>query len=177
MRLTVRTIGLLLAALGAWGAIVPFVGPKFDYPFPAGSDVSAWHWSETAWQLSLLPGIATFYGGMILLGLLGTVRIAPAVGALVALAGGAWFVLGAEFSRLWTTPPADGTGSDWMIIATNVGYHEGLGVAIAALSAFALGMLTLLPERRTAPHDAPAIPHPVLEQEPERTYEEPVSTR
>jgi hypothetical protein len=177
MRLTVRTIGLLLAALGAWGALVPFVGPEFDYPFPAGSDVSAWEWSDTAWQLSLLPGIAAFYGGMILLGLLGTVRIAPAIGALVALGAGAWFVLGAEFSRLWTTPPPDGTGSDWMIIATNVGYHEGLGLAIAALSAFALGMLTLLSQRGTAPAEAPTIPHPVLEHEPEQKYEERVSTR
>ena len=48
MRLTVRTIGLLLAALGAWGALVPFVGPEFEYPFPAGSDVGAWEWSDTA---------------------------------------------------------------------------------------------------------------------------------
>jgi hypothetical protein len=63
-----------------------------------------------------------------------------------------------------------------MIIATNAGYHEGLGLAIAALSAFALGMLALLPERQTAPQDAPTIPHPVLEHEPEPQYNEPVST-
>jgi hypothetical protein len=50
-------------------------------------------------------------------------------------------------------------------------------LAIAALSAFALGMLTLLPERRTAPEEAPTIPHPVLEHEPELKYEEPVSNR
>jgi hypothetical protein len=166
---------LLLAALGAWGAVVPFVGPEFEYPFPAGSDIGPWEWSNTAWQLSLLPGIAVFYGGMILLGLLGVTRVAPAFGALVALAGGAWFVLGAEFSRLWMTPPSEGTGSDWMVIATNVGYHEGLGLTIAALSAFALGMLALLPER-ARPEEAPTTPHPVLEHEPERKYREPVST-
>jgi hypothetical protein len=103
MRLTVRTIGLLLVALGLWGAIVPFVGPEFDYPFPAGSAVESWSWSDTTWQLSLLPGIGAAYGGLILLGLLGTVRFAPALGALIALVSGLWFVLGAQFSHLWTT--------------------------------------------------------------------------
>ncbi len=77
MRFTVRSIGFLLVALGAWGAIVPFIGPEFGYPFPAGSDVGSWEWSETTWQLSLLPGIGAVYGGLILLGLLGSVRIAP----------------------------------------------------------------------------------------------------
>ena len=172
MRFTVRSIGFLLVALGAWGAIVPFVGPEFDYPFPAGSDVGSWEWSETAWQLSLLPGIGAVYGGLILLGLVGSVRIAPALGALIALTSGAWFVLGSEFSRLWTTPPPDGSGSDWMVIATNLGYHEGLGLAIVALSALALGMLALLPERVAKTQEQPLIAHPVLDHEPERAYEE-----
>jgi hypothetical protein len=172
MRFTVRSIGFLLVALGVWGAIVPFVGPEFSYPFPAGSDIGSWEWSETTWRLSLLPGIGAVYGGLILLGLLGSVRIAPAVGALIALASGAWFVLGSEFSRLWTTPPPDGTGSDWMVIATNLGYHEGLGLAIVALSALALGMLALLPERAAKTQEQPLIAHPVLDHEPERAYEE-----
>jgi hypothetical protein len=184
MRLTVRSIGLLLVALGAWGAIVPFVGPEFGYPFPAGSGRDSWDWTASTWQLSLLPGIAAAYGGLILLGLLGTVRFAPALGAFVALVAGAWFVLGAEFSRLWTSPPADGTGSDWMVIATNAGYHEGLGLAISSLAAFALGLLALLPERAPAVlpvQQQPAVddePDPVLDREPERQYEdEPVVSR
>jgi hypothetical protein len=64
-----------------------------------------------------------------------------------------------------------------MVIATNVGYHEGLGLAIAALSAFALGLLALLPERTPV---VPVTEHPVLYQEPEREYErepETVATR
>lgn len=176
MRLTVRSIGLLLVALGIWGAIVPFAGPEFNYPFPAGSDVGAWEWSDTAWQLSLLPGIAAAYGGLILLGLVGSVRIVPAVGAFVALTAGAWFVLGAEFSRLWTSPPPAGTGSDWLVIATNVGYHEGLGLAISVLAGVALGLLALLPERIPAAAP-PATPHPVLDHDPNREYDgEPART-
>lgn len=175
MRITVRGIGFLLVALGIWGAIVPFVGPELDFPFPAGSDVGSWEWSATAWQLSLLPGIAAAYGGLVLLGMLGTVRVAPALGALVALAAGAWFVLGDQVSRLWRTPPAEGSGSDWMVIATNLGYHEGLGLAIVALAAFALGALALLPEGKP---DESALAHPVLDHEPEREYErEPLTTR
>ena len=90
----------------------------------------------------------------------------------MALAGGAWFVFGSEFTRLWTTPPPDGTGSDWMIIATNLGYHEGLGVTIVALSAFALGLLALLPERKRTTEQPLIAHHPVLDHEPERTYDE-----
>ena len=90
----------------------------------------------------------------------------------MALAGGAWFVLGSEFSRLWTTPPPDGTGSDWMVIATNLGYHEGLGLMIVALSAFALGLLALLPERERTGGAAADRSAPVLDHEPERAYEE-----
>lgn len=170
MRLTVRSIGLLLVALGAWGAIVPFVGPEFGYPFPAGSGRDSWDWTASTWQLSLLPGIAAAYGGIILLGLVGTVRFAPAFGALIALVAGAWFVLGDEVSRLWTSSPSEGTGSDGMVIATNLGYHEGLGLTISALSAFALGMLALLPER--TPPVAPVTAHTVLDHEPEHSYEE-----
>lgn len=169
MRLTTRSIGFLLMLLGAWAGIVAYVGPKFDFPFPAGSDVSAWHWTSMAWQLSLLPGIGAVVGGAILLGALGLVRGAPAMGALIALASGTWLVVGEEFSRLWRSPPADGTGSDWMVIATNLGYHEGVGLAIAALAAFALGLLALLPERQVVRR--PAADHPVLEHEPERRYE------
>jgi hypothetical protein len=73
-------------------------------------------------------------------------------------------------------PPADGTGSEWMVIATNVGYHEGLGLAISVLAGFALGLLVLLPER--TPAASVGMTHPMLDREPERTYEEePVAPR
>jgi len=63
-----------------------------------------------------------------------------------------------------------------MVIATNLGYHEGLGLAISVLAGFALGLLALLPERAATP--AVATPHPVLDQDPERTYEdEPIAAR
>jgi hypothetical protein len=63
-----------------------------------------------------------------------------------------------------------------MVIATNVGYHEGLGLAISVLAGFALGLLALLPER--TPVAPVATRHPVLDREPERTYEEePVAPR
>ncbi len=158
--------------------------PRVRLPVPGRQRQGSWDWTASTWQLSLLPGIAAAYGGLILLGLLGTVRFAPALGAFVALAAGAWFVLGAEFSRLWTSPPPDGSGSDWMVIATNVGYHEGLGLAISSLSAFALGLLALLPER--APAVLPVQEQPAVDNEPilcsiaspnrEREYEdEPVA--
>jgi hypothetical protein len=65
-----------------------------------------------------------------------------------------------------------------MVIATNVGYHEGLGLAIAVLAGFALGLLALLPARAPTVAAPPQTPHPVLDDEAERTYEDlPVATR
>jgi hypothetical protein len=65
-----------------------------------------------------------------------------------------------------------------MVIATNVGYHDGLGLAISVLAGFALGLLALLPERTPVVAVPPASAHPVLDEEPERTYvEERVTNR
>lgn len=147
MRRTIaRTLGLPLVLLGAWGAIVPFVGPSFGYPMPPGSHIPAWQWSTSHLELHLLPGIAAIVGGLLLLGGIG--RGIAYLGALIAILAGSWFVLGPVFSPAILGSGGMGGGmmatpSTLMKVVTPLGYHYGTGLLIAVLAASALGLLAV----------------------------------
>ena len=56
--------GLLLVLLGLWGALIPLVGPYFHYAYTPDS---AWTLTAGRVWLEIVPGAATFVGGIILL--------------------------------------------------------------------------------------------------------------
>ena len=149
------TIGLLILLLGVWGALIPFVGPYFNYQI---GTTSTWDWSVQRLWLSVLPGVAAAVGGLIML--LSTRRSTASFGGLLALAGGLWFVIGPSMSMLWNhglqaTGPAFGdTGTrviEW------IGFYYGTGALITLLSAYGLGFLAALPvtDEAVAPAAAP----------------------
>ncbi|MFN8204030.1 MAG: hypothetical protein U0S48_15810 [Solirubrobacteraceae bacterium] len=131
--------GLLLIVLGVWGAVIPFVGPYFGLVI--GSD-QTWDWTWGRFWLSILPGAAAFFGGLLLL--TSAHRARAAIGAWLAIAGGVWFVIGPTLSMLWndglsaTGAAAGDTGRRVLELLT---MYLGLGVLIATLGAFALGRL------------------------------------
>lgn len=131
--------GLLLIVLGVWGAVIPFVGPYFGLVI--GSD-QTWDWTWGRFWLSILPGAAAFFGGLLLL--TSAHRARAAIGAWLAIAGGVWFVVGPTLSMLWndgvsaTGAAAGDTGRRVLELLT---MYLGLGVLIATLGAFALGRL------------------------------------
>src|SRR3954454_128357 len=133
--------GVLLMILGAWGALVPFIGHYFD--FVIGSD-RAWDFTAGRFWLSLLPGAVVFLGGLLLL--VAKTRPTAAIGAWLGIAGGAWFVCGQFFSELWNHgqrqpgPILGGTGHR---VAEQLAYFTGLGALIIAIAAFALGRLAV----------------------------------
>lgn len=132
---TLRTVGILIALVGIWGAAIPYVGPLFGYPMPPGADVPAWEWTAGHWQLHLVPGLVAIAGGV----MVATVRRAG-FGSLLALASGAWFVVGNEFARLWL-PVGGGGGAnvaEWTMVATILGYHDGIGLVLIVLAAAAI---------------------------------------
>ena len=48
--------GLLLVILGAWGALIPFVGPHFNFAYTPDQD---WAWSSArSWRCPRTPGSA-----------------------------------------------------------------------------------------------------------------------
>jgi hypothetical protein len=136
--------GTVVALLGLWGGLIPFIGPYFHYAYTPDK---AWDYTTTRLWLEILPGAAAFLGGVLLASARG--RMTAAFGAILAAAAGAWFTLGTVLSPLWNHGVALGgtpVGATVAIrIAEQVGFFTGLGVVIAALAALAFGHATALP--------------------------------
>lgn len=135
--------GILLVLLGAWGALVPFIGPHFGYAYTPDAT-----WTMTAGRLwlSVLPGAVAFLCGLIVL-ISANRAMGLWAGWLAAVAGG-WFVLGPEVSRLWNGgQPQTGTpvATDTLhSLVTEIGFYSGLGVVIVFLAAAALGRFSVI---------------------------------
>ncbi len=134
-----RRTGLIIMILGLVGALVPFVGPSFDFGM---GDTPAWTWTARRATGHLVPGIAAMVGGLMLMR--GRAWEAQRLGAIVAAAGGTWFIIGPTLRPLWATPSMGmgGMGDSALSSAvTSLVYHYGTGVVIALLAAYALGSL------------------------------------
>ncbi|HEV7853543.1 MAG TPA: hypothetical protein VGP27_19625, partial [Mycobacterium sp.] len=81
--------GFLLILLGIWGALVPFVGPLFDFAFSPDRE---WVWTAARGWLEVLPGAATAVGGFLLLS--SRNRFTAMLGGWLTVLAGAWFVVG-----------------------------------------------------------------------------------
>ncbi len=133
--------GLLLIVLGAWGAVVPFIGPYFDYSY--GTD-STWVWTSARFWLEVLPGAAAAVGGLFLL--LSKNRLTGSFGGWLAAAAGVWFVVGQALAPSWRigdigVPLSNRDGGRAI---AQLGYFYGLGAVILFLAAFALGRLAVV---------------------------------
>ena len=135
--------GIALVLLGIWGGIIAFIGPIFGFAYTP--DI-AWHYTTGRLWLEILPAVATVLGGLILL--FSASRVAIQLGAWLAAAAGAWFVVGQLFSRLWTGgAPAAGVpaGSRIVqIVLEQIAYFAGLGVVIVFFAALALGRTSVI---------------------------------
>ncbi len=132
--------GFLLVLLGAWGALIPFIGPYFHFAFTPDT---AWTYNTARLWLEILPGAAVFVGGFFLL--VATGRHIALFGAMLAAAAGAWFVLGTVLSPLWSTgsmSPGTPVGSTVLIrVMEQIGFFSGLGVAVVLVAAAAAGRI------------------------------------
>jgi hypothetical protein len=154
--------GLLLMLLGAWGGIIAFVGPYFQYAYTP--DVT-WTYNTQRLWLEILPGAAAFAGGLVLV--MAAHRVEALAGACLAAAAGAWFTLGTVLSPLWhPASPAAGlpVGSTTTIrVLEQIGFFTGLGVVIAIIAAMAIGRLTAVPgevkEKTVTEPQAPLTGH------------------
>src|SRR5215472_9270426 len=54
--------GVLLILLGAWGALIPFVGPYFHFAYTPDT---AWTWTWGRFFLEIVPGVAVALGGLL----------------------------------------------------------------------------------------------------------------
>lgn len=141
--------GTLLILLGAWGALIPFVGPYFHYAYTPDS---AWSYTNGRLYLEILPGAATLLGGLAVLA--SRSRPTGAAGAWLAAVSGAWFAVGGILSPLWLSGGAAAVGSPAGATSTTrvleqLGFFTALGVVIVYLAALALGRFTVIGVRES----------------------------
>ncbi|WP_163801918.1 hypothetical protein [Mycolicibacterium sediminis] len=130
--------GLLVILLGLWGALVPFLGPNFDFAYSLGAD-----WTIGRGWLEVLPGVVAVVGGFLLL--TSRNRVSGMLGGWLAVAAGAWFVVGRAFAGPLGlgdvgTPVAD---TDTKRVWLELTYFYGLGAVLVFLGALALGRLSV----------------------------------
>ena len=160
--------GMLLILLGAWGGLIPFIGPSFHYAYTPDT---SWTYTSGRLWLEILPAAGALVGGFIVL--VSGLRPTALFGAWVAAISGAWFVLGGVFAPLWTTTAPAGVpvGSSTMTrLIEQIGFFGGLGVVMVFVAALALGRLTVIAARDVARASGPAVvsPPPAAASEAER---------
>lgn len=135
-------VGLCLVVLGIWGAIIPFVGPYFHYAF---INLHKWDFTYGRLWLDIIPGAATFFAGLLLLGAAnrGTALFA----GWMAAVGGAWFVVGPQISRFWNhglIQAGHPYGGHTRQALEQLGFFYALGAAILLLAGIAIGRASLV---------------------------------
>src|ERR1700738_924646 len=144
--------GFLLMLLGAWGALIPFAGPYFDFAF---SPDQAWTWTAARGWLEVLPGAATVVGGLLLLA--SRNRATAMLGGWLTGLAGAWFVVGRALAGPLGIGEVGGAGAmtankrtvlEWASVS-------GLGWLITFLGAVARGRLSVRSVRDVAYAERP----------------------
>ena len=188
--------GVLLILLGAWGALVPFVGPAFDFAYDQGQGAA---WSAARGWLEVLPGVVAVIGGVLLVR--SQNRATAMLGGWLSVVAGAWFVIGRVVATTLTIGEIGGpvaetdTKAAWLELA----YFYGLGAAIVFVGAMALGRLsvrsvrdvgyaqkvaarrdthTQVIDHSTSRSAQPVVGEPVLDEQPvRRTWRNPLGRR
>jgi hypothetical protein len=132
--------GLLLILLGAWGALIPFIGPNINWAYMADP---AWSWTAAKGWLEVFPGVAAAVGGLVLL--VSGNRASAMFGGWLAVFAGAWFVVGRAFASTLhigdVGQPVAGT--DLKRALLEVTYFTGLGAVIVFLGGAALARVAV----------------------------------
>jgi hypothetical protein len=141
--------GLLLILLGAWAALVPFIGPYFHFAYV--SDVR-WHYTTSRLYLDILPGAAAAVGGFFVL--VTRSRAAGALFAFLAALGGGWLVAGQAIANQIVRNGSISAGNPVVptslgpvaasqrIFLEGLGFFTGTGLLIVFFAALAMGRFT-----------------------------------
>jgi hypothetical protein len=156
--------GVLVALLGIWGALIPFVGPYFHYAYTPDK---AWTYDHGRLYLEIVPGAVAFVGGVLLIYAFS--RHVALFGSFLGIIAGAWFALGSVLAPLWTTTwnagvPASTT--TLMRTMEQVGFFTGLGVVLVLISAAVAGRVTAVPRLVT---ETPVVPEQADSAEDDET--------
>jgi hypothetical protein len=160
---SIEVAGLCIVVLGAWGGIVPFVGPLFGF---SGDGSASWRWNLAHALANLTPGAAAVFAGLLVM-LAGRAAYRPgglASGGLLAALCGAWFVIGPLSWPVLEHATFFVSASPLRELTYWIGYSLGPGVLLVALGSFVLGRPVPEPTVIAQPTPTPvptAVPTPV----------------
>ena len=145
--------GVVAVLVSAWGGIVPYVGPLFDY---SGDGSGSWHWNLAHAVLALAPGVAGVLLGLFVIAesrgiVVGRGRLSLATAGTLLMVCGAWFAVG---PLGW---PVLSNGSGYFVASTHlralayeVGYSIGTGLVLVVCGAFVDGWASRHQPKATA---------------------------
>ncbi|WP_433716320.1 hypothetical protein ACQP2U_21555 [Nocardia sp. CA-084685] len=139
--------GLAVLLLGIWGALIPFVGPSFDFAFTPDEP---WVWTAARGWLQVLPGGAAIVGGLLMLA--SRNRLVASFGGWLATAAGVWFIIGPLLANLLSIGAVGDpvATSDLKRALLQLTYFYGLGALILFFAATSLGRLSVRSARDIA---------------------------
>lgn len=174
--------GFLLMLCGIWAALIPFIGPYFDFAYTP--DVT-WHWSWARFWMEVLPGIGAFVGGFLLL--TSRNRATALFGGWVAAIAGIWLIVGPTLSMLWHHGPGYAGvpyGGNSRMAWEQLSFFYGIGALTLFLGTMSLGRLSvhsvrdvrhaereIAAETAAAPAAAPATAAPTRTEAPVSEHE------
>jgi hypothetical protein len=164
-RFGIGTAGVVAVLVSAWGAIVPYVGPLFNY---SGDGSAAWRWSLPHAALALAPGAFGVLLGLFVIAesrgiVVGRGRLSLATAGTLLMVCGAWFAVG---PLAW---PVVSNGGGYFVASTHlrvlayeVGYSIGTGLILVVCGAFVDGWASRHQPKATAvPPTADSVAGPI----------------
>jgi len=132
--------GVLLIILGAWAALVPFIGDYFDFAY---KPTSTWTWTAGRGWYEVLPGAVAFLGGLMLL--FSANRMVALAGAWFGAVAGAWLVLGPQLAPSLSLGKTGRPSTSSTNLATleRLLYFYAVGAAMLFVASVALGRLSV----------------------------------
>jgi len=141
-RIGLGTAGVVAVLVSAWGGIVPYVGPAFNY-VEDGS--GSWHWNLAHAVLALLPGTLGVLLGLFVIAesrgiTVGRGRLSLAMAGTLLMICGAWFAIGPlAWPVIADSGPYFVAASHLRLLADEVGYSIGVGLMLVVCGAFVDG--------------------------------------
>jgi hypothetical protein len=141
-RIGLGTAGLVAVLVSAWGGIVPYVGPAFNY---IGDGSGSWHWNLAHAVLALLPGTLGVLLGLFVIAESRDItvdggRLSLAMAGTMLMICGAWFAIGPlAWPVIADSGPYFVAAPHLRLLADEVGYSIGVGLVLVACGAFVDG--------------------------------------
>ncbi len=141
--------GIMLIILGLWSALIPFVGPYFNFGYIPSPD-QAWKWTTARGVFEVLPGAVAVIAGVLLL--VSASRALTLFAAWIAALAGAWLVISPTLAGAGTgtggvlTPDLGMPDPTLGTVARTVAdllYFHATGAAMVLIGGVALGRLSV----------------------------------